>query len=67
MKLNKTEIKLIAQLKFYETLGMTQIASFTMRRAARSLRDKEVVTIEQHKHEASIWIIRCGKNKDMVQ
>lgn len=70
MKLNKTELKLLQRLKFYQCLGFSGLDRSTgvrMRQAARSLSEKGVVTIEDHKHDSTIWLIRWGAKKDMVE
>lgn len=56
MKYNKTELKLLERLKFHQ--GFCGIDSFSMRRAARSLSEKGIVTISDHKYEKSIWLIK---------
>jgi hypothetical protein len=58
MKYNKTELKLLKKIKFYQSLGFCSIDTFSMRRAARSLSEKGIVTISDHKHQKSIWLIR---------
>jgi hypothetical protein len=70
IKLNKTEQKLVERLKFYGSLGFCQIDrsnGVRMRQAARTLGEKGIVTIRDHKFEPQIWIISWGENKNLVQ
>jgi hypothetical protein len=61
MKYNKTELKLLARIEFYKCLGFCGLDRSTgvrMRQAARSLSEKGIVTIEDHKHDKTIWLVR---------